>query len=93
MFRKNSATKEKAMTNTIQYIERLQAVADKLAAEGAPRFCIVEALMEVAIKIARGDPRDSALIQLEDAAGFLLDTVQGHRRKQRSAWERKKKKT
>jgi len=46
--------------------------------------------MEVAIKIARDDPRDSALIQLEDAAGFLLDTVHGHRRKQRRSWERKK---
>jgi hypothetical protein len=80
------------MTNTIQCIERLQAVADKLVAEGAPRSFILEALMEVAIKIARGDPRDSALIQLEDAGGFLLDTVQGHRRKQRRAWEREKEK-
>jgi hypothetical protein len=81
------------MTNTIQCIERLQAVAEKLAAEGACRSFILEALMEVAIKITRDDPRDSALIQLEDAAGFLLDTVHGHRRKQRRSGERKKEKT
>jgi hypothetical protein len=81
------------MTNTIQCIERLQAAADRLATEGASRSCILKALMEVAVKIARDDPSDSGLIQLEDAAGLLLDTVHGHRRKQMNAWERKKKKT
>lgn len=45
------------MTNTIQCIERLQAAAEKLAVEGACRSFILEALIEVAIKVARDDPR------------------------------------
>lgn len=92
MFGKNSATKESHDEHDSVH-RATTGVAEKLAAEGACRSFILEALMEVAIKIARDDPRDSSLIQLEDAAGFLPDTVHGHRRKQRRSpgSERRKK--
>jgi hypothetical protein len=59
----------------VKCTERLQAMVDKLRAEGADRRSILDALMEVAVKVVREDPNDFHLIQLEDAAAFLLDAV------------------
>ena len=62
------------MTKTVGCIERLQAVVDKQATQGAEPAFIVAALAEVTIKAAQNDG-SHAVIHLEGAADVLSATL------------------
>jgi thiamine pyrophosphate-dependent acetolactate synthase large subunit-like protein len=66
------------MTDTIECVERLQAVVDKLATQGVDTVFIMVALAEVAVMTARRDP-DHAVVHLEGAAAALSSAAQGLR--------------
>src|ERR1700694_57958 len=57
-------------------VARLQATADELALEGADRFLLVVALVEVIVQTAYED-RPRAAVQLEEAAAFLANAIEG----------------
>ena len=57
---------------------RLQATADELALEGADRFLLVVALVEVIVQTAYED-RPRAAAQLEEAAAFLANAIEAAR--------------
>ena len=60
------------MTDTVEYIKRLQAVVDKLHAEGADPVFVVTALIDVTVAAAKLDrSRTRAAVYLDDASDAL----------------------
>ena len=72
------------MTDTVECVERLQAVVDKLATQGVGTIFIMVALAEVAVMTARRDP-DQAVVHLEGAAAALSAAAQALRGRKSAA--------
>jgi hypothetical protein len=66
------------MTETVEYAERLQAVVDELAAEGASQTHIIVALIEVIVQTAYEDRR-WAPEMLAGVAVLLSEAVEAAR--------------
>ena len=66
------------MTETVEWVERLQAVVDELAAEGVNQTYIVVALVEVIVQTAYEDRR-WAPDMLEGVAVLLSEAVEAAR--------------
>lgn len=71
------------MTDTVECVERLQAVVENLATQGVDTIFIMVALAEVAVMTARRDP-DHAVGHLEGAAAALSSAAQGLRTRKSS---------
>lgn len=66
------------MTGTVECIDRLQAVADQLIAEGAEPIFVVSAMAEVVARIAPLDPEGGPIV-LEGLAAVASATAQAMR--------------